>query len=174
MSKSILVIDSIDTGYNIDTKGNIYGKRGKTLKQFYTSRGYLQVSLCYNSKQYQYLVHRLVLITFVPNPKNKCCGNHIDGVKTNNFVENLEWATHSENNKHSYDIGLKVRIGKLHLYEKEIIKLYSDGYDAIELSKKYNCAKNSIYRVLKRNGHKPRTRSESKINAYNKALGGVK
>ena len=69
--------------------------------------GYLCVYLRKNNKTKQYKIHRLVAETFIPNFENKLCVNHIDGNKLNNNVDNLEWCTSSENNKHAYRCGLK-------------------------------------------------------------------
>ena len=51
-------------------------------------------------------MHRLLMQTFVPNPENKAHVNHIDGVKSNNALDNLEWATPKENSQHAAAIGL--------------------------------------------------------------------
>lgn len=65
--------------------------------------GYPQVKLTISTKNSKYVrTHRLVAEAFIPNPDNKPQVNHIDGVKTNNHVENLEWVTNRENSLHSW------------------------------------------------------------------------
>lgn len=76
---------------------------GQDINQY----GYLCVNLYKNHKGKRFQVHRLLLIAFVPNIENKPQVNHKDGVKTNNLLENLEWNTRSENQKHAFRIGIK-------------------------------------------------------------------
>lgn len=64
--------------------------------------GYSIVDLSKNGTKKTFSVHRLVAETFIINTENKQCINHKDGNRLNNNVTNLEWCTHSENNKHSY------------------------------------------------------------------------
>lgn len=52
-------------------------------------------------------VNRLVAIAFIPNLENKPFVNHLNAIKTDNTIDNLEWATQSENIKHAYKIGTK-------------------------------------------------------------------
>lgn len=63
---------------------------------------YLQVWLRKPGEHRKYRVHRLVGEAFLPNPEGKHVVNHIDGNKGNNRIENLEWATYSENTTHYY------------------------------------------------------------------------
>lgn len=68
-----------------------------------STSGYLRVSIGRNNAL---MIHRLVSITFIPNPENKRCVNHKDCNKHNNHLSNLEWVTDSENRRHGGENGL--------------------------------------------------------------------
>lgn len=70
------------------------------LKQTVNRSGYKRVGLYKNGKYKPYNVHRLVAITFIPNPTNLPVVNHKDEDKTNNNVNNLEWCTYEYNNNY--------------------------------------------------------------------------
>lgn len=69
------------------------------------NRGYYSVVVRRRTK----MLHRLIAQAFIPNPEGKQYVNHKDGNKLNNRVENLEWCTIAENNKHARDTGLHVQ-----------------------------------------------------------------
>ena len=71
------------------------------------AQGYLLVDLYKDNKQKTVRVHRLVAEAFIPNIENKETVNHLDGDKSNNKVNNLEWATFKEQNEHFYKKNLK-------------------------------------------------------------------
>ncbi|KKM61143.1 hypothetical protein LCGC14_1534740 [marine sediment metagenome] len=82
--------------------------------------GYMLVSLWKNNNQKTYRVSRLVASAFIPNPLDKPTVNHINGNKTDDRVENLEWATYKENEQHAWRTGLKTKgpmAGKSHTKE---------------------------------------------------------
>ena len=78
----------------------------KILHQSENGSGYFKVMLCKNSKVKTFFVHRLVAQGFVENTDCKRTVNHINGDKSNNKAENLEWCTYAENNAHAVEVGL--------------------------------------------------------------------
>jgi hypothetical protein len=89
----------------------VLGKDGRVLKASDSRKGYRQIGLMMqNGKQKWILEHRLFAICFLPNLKNLPVINHIDGVKDNNLLSNLEWDTYTGNNQKAYDTGLKKAI----------------------------------------------------------------
>ena len=84
--------------YEISSLGRVKNiSTGKVLKPILISTGYYQVGLFKQNKCYRKLIHRLVAEAFLENPENLPQINHIDEVKINNKVENLEWCSASYN-----------------------------------------------------------------------------
>ena len=97
-------------------------KNGRFLKPG-VRNGYHFVVLSGGMQKKSYSVHRIVAITFLPNPENKQEVNHKDGVKTNNHLSNLEWATSKENTRHAINTGLRVMTDDLRKKISESCKM---------------------------------------------------
>lgn len=90
-------------GYEVSNKGSLKSKKHKSdkiLSPVLDKNGYCKLNLWKNNKQYTFRVHQLVAKTFIPNPLNKPEVNHINRIKNDNRVENLEWVTAQENKIH--------------------------------------------------------------------------
>ena len=120
--------------YEASNKGRIRSKEGKAtyterhgkriwksriLKEKSKSDRAPRVSLWKDGKSKSFLVHRLVAKSFLSNPENKPCINHIDGNPQNNYLENLEWCTYEENQNHAFDNELIGTATKVSLINKE-------------------------------------------------------
>jgi hypothetical protein len=158
-------------GYQISNFGNVKSlskkikcKKGfrvtkeRILKLKKTKEGYLSVQL--KNKGKHFLIHRLVALSFIYNINDKPQVNHINGIKYDNRVENLEWCTRSENQLHDYKN--KLQIPSLHkracgenkgsskLKNKDVIFIlenYKRGM-GIELSKIFNVSQTTILNVV--------------------------
>ena len=97
--------------------------------------GYYIVSLSKENKKKTKPIHRLVALSFLDNPMDKKTINHIDGIKTNNKLSNLEWNTHSENSYHSFKIGLRTLKGQSHnrskLKNEDVIRIRSNEFESL-------------------------------------------
>lgn len=130
-------------------------KKEQIIKTF-INRGYVQVTLCKNGNYIIKKMHRIVAETFIPNPYNKPCVNHIDGNKSNNCLENLEWCSYKENSIHyinnfSKDRYSNVKSRKVYQYDidNNFIKQWENVqeiYNKLKINKSsiYLCCSNKI------------------------------
>jgi hypothetical protein len=120
--------------YEVSEMGDVYSIKSRRikLKPVVAGKYYHRVCLTKNNVPKSYLVHRLVLSSFTPNPENKPQVNHINGDTTDNRLCNLEWVTMEENYYHRWNI-LKHKpanlgkTGALHATSKRVAMLNHDG-----------------------------------------------
>jgi hypothetical protein len=138
--------------------GNYINDKLVYLKPSDDGSGYLQVILYNNKKPKSFKVHKIVANSFIPNIHNKPTVNHINGIKYDNSVQNLEWATRSENTKHKYIIGIDNNKGENHPSNKltelqvlEIRERFNSGEtDRCKLSIEYGVSSGHIFSIVKR------------------------
>lgn len=94
--------------YLVSNYGDIYSIRSGRCLTPKSTLGYFRVVLSVGGITKNYSIHRLVALAFIPNPDNKPTVNHINEIKTDNYVGNLEWATHLEQNVHGTRIARAV------------------------------------------------------------------
>lgn len=107
--KTVVYQGNVFDNFEVSNLGRIRNvKTGTLYKQHINKTGYPQVcvSLGSRSKKKIFKIHKAVAETFIPNPENKPEVNHKDGNKVNSRIDNLEWATYSENSQHAWDNGL--------------------------------------------------------------------
>ena len=105
--------------YWISNKGRFKNNRGKIIDTNNHNQ-YITISFRNGNNKINHQLHRIIAQIFVSNTENKPFVNHIDGNKDNNFSNNLEWVTKSENTKHAHDNGLiKKYSRKVNQYDKE-------------------------------------------------------
>ena len=106
-------IEGTNGKYIVSNDGKVatLRKRKKLLTLTKQKTGYLYAMIEINGKQVNKRVNRLVASAFVNNPDNLPIVNHLDGCKTNNHAENLQWVSYKANTKHAWEKGLaKTRI----------------------------------------------------------------
>jgi hypothetical protein len=123
-----IIFDNNYSGYFISSLGRIKNKKNIIMENYKIHHsGYIYTRINYN----KYAIHRLVAMMFIPNLENKPFVNHIDGNKTNNKLDNLNWVTCYENNIHNHNMGF------VKYYTKKIGQYKLNG----ELIKEFNSIK---------------------------------
>jgi len=126
-----------------------HARTERVLKPYHGINGYWVV--CISGKPAS--IHRLIAITFILNPENKPCVNHIDGKPVNNNLMNLEWCTYKENTQHAIKMGSFGNIkGKNH---SNYGKKHSD-----ETRKKMSLARNGKENPMKGRKHSDETKKQ--------------
>lgn len=118
---------------NIGSVRNI--KTGRILVPIKNKEGYLSIKLCNKGHQKGFRINRLVAQYFIPNPDNLPVVNHINEIKTDNRVENLEWCTDAYNSNYGTRTERMKRFGIEHHKSKSVFQFSKDG----EFIKKWNC-----------------------------------
>jgi hypothetical protein len=139
-------IPNYESEYQVSNLGRVkslkFGKE-KVLNSNLISNGYCNVKLCKDGEKKDHTIHRLIMIAFVG--ESKLTVNHINGIKTDNRLENLEYCTQSENIQHAFENGLiKVSKGekngrsKINEIEARQIKYGYKGWAYKRIARIYN------------------------------------
>ena len=142
--------------YLISNLGRVKTKQGRYKKINYGTCKYGYLDLWKDNKPKKCRVHRLVAEAFIQNPDNKEQVNHIDGNKSNNRVDNLEWVTPKENIKHAIDNDLSsIKFGSKNLSAKlteddvRYIRTVAKKTKTVkELAEQFNVSTTNIYNII--------------------------
>ena len=163
-------VDGYEGLYSVSRDGQVWSHRKERfLCSGDNGKGYRFVHLFKNKQSSRFYVHRLVASEFVDG---KCEGkivNHIDGNKSNNVAENLEWVTPSENMKHAWKHGMCLAWDKQVAAVKEYNKtkraltddqvrrikaMHSDGHSQNSLARQFSVGVGTINTMLKGKSYK--------------------
>ena len=127
---------------------------GQPMRQQKNHKGYLRVKLKLNGKESAFFAHRLVAQAFLPNLDNKPQVNHLNGIKHDNNVCNLEWCTQAENIEHAFAngfmaVGEKHGNARLTLYQVILIKqlLRQQENSLTDIAKKFKVGISTIHDI---------------------------
>lgn len=160
ISEYFIKLKNYEEFYEISNLGNIKSlhkkSKNKILKpSIRKTNGYCEVCLWNKEKQNVLKVHRLVLESFLGINLDKPHVNHINGIKTDNRLENLEWCTPKENAIHSFKNGLNRGIkgeensnSKLKLKDVYFIRENKNKYTKKYLAEKFGVTTTLIYLVI--------------------------
>jgi hypothetical protein len=99
--------------YNSFGVNKKYKNENYFLKPYDNGKGYFRIKFTVNNKSRRVMLHRIIAEAFIENPNNYNTVNHINGIKKDNRIENLEWCTQTENVRHAVRLGLRKITEKL-------------------------------------------------------------
>lgn len=146
----------------------------RMLKPGHNQHGYEVVAIAIRKKG-TFRVHRLVAEAFIPNPNNLPVVNHLNGIKTDNRVENLEWCTQPDNIRHSFATGLskpayRAKGKKLSESEVDEIRVLLSKGEAVKgIACHYRVTPATIYAINSSSIHKQRGNGQLQTKLYRAA-----
>ena len=146
------------SNYGFVTSLNSQDGKERILKHHLDKYGYPRTILCVNDIRKGFTVHRLVAKAFIPNPLDLPQVNHINGIKTDNRVKNLEWCDNAYNREHAISTGLWNSVGELNksstLKEVDVLEIRrlkeETKISSYVLAERYNVNYSCIHKILKR------------------------
>ncbi|MCL1658629.1 NUMOD4 motif-containing HNH endonuclease [Elizabethkingia miricola] len=145
--------------YEVSNMGNVKNLIKNSILVKQNRGGYLRVWLIQDGVKVMKSVHRLVLEAFIDNPYSKPQVNHINGVKTDNRLVNLEWCTQSENIRHMLRTGLRTVFTKTpesvaktkEKLNKKVINIKTGEVfeSAIYVAEKFNIKRSTLIHYLR-------------------------
>ena len=152
-------IPDYDGKYKSSTLGRIKstmphnGTFERILRQTRTAKGYVSYGLYKNKKRGSFLIHRLIAITYIPNPENLPEVNHKKGIKTDNRPSAIEWSNHDDNISHAVENSLIQKGEKCHrakLTEKQVLEIRESTLMQKDLAMIYKISTTSISGIKRR------------------------
>jgi len=150
------VVRSLQRRVKSKRHGTFLTVNGRIMKNRITVSGYFYSRLCKDCIHLNIYTHKIIAKAFIPNPENKPQVNHINGIKADNRIENLEWCTPKENVDHAFDTGL-APAGHRHHKSKitptdlaQIKNMLSNGVCQTTIAHQFMVCKQTITNIKKK------------------------
>lgn len=163
-------------GYEVSDQGRVRTTAGRVLKPHSGKSGYFYIGLTSNSKRRIFrTIHRLVLVAFRGSPGESLQACHNNGIRTDNRLENLRWATakenHADKKKHGTELRHEARTNSVLTNEaaKQIVARLNKGELQEDLAKEFGTSQSNVSRIARGllwseiTGVSPKERSKKRV-----------